>query len=76
MILTVVCDACRRALDGEATTFQLNTGEIVATVDRGVSLRSTRSPAVANLCESCAHPLRELLAQLLSQGGRTPQPQP
>ena len=65
MIITAVCDACHTALEGETTSVQLTSGEIVATLDRGVSLRSTRSPSIVNLCESCVAPVRQVLGQLL-----------
>ncbi len=72
MIITAVCDACRSALEGETTSVQLTTGEIVASLDRGVSLRSTRSPSIVNLCERCVTPVRQVLGQLLSRGRGVP----
>ena len=71
VIITAICDACRRALEGETTSVQISTGELVATVGGSVSLRNTRSPAAVNLCETCAQPLRQVLGQLIASGQRS-----
>lgn len=70
VIIAAVCEGCRTALEGESTTVQLTTGQIIATLDRGVTLRSTRSPASVNLCGSCAQPIRQVISQVLA--GRAP----
>ena len=71
MIITAVCEGCRAALEGEATTVQLTTGQIIATLDCGVTLRSTRSPASVNLCGSCAQPIRRVISQVLARRAPT-----
>ena len=70
MIITAICDACRTALEGETTSLQMTTGTIVSSASGAVSIRSTRSPAAFNLCETCVEPVRQVLSQLIANGQR------
>ena len=68
MIVAAIYDACRRALEGEATSLQLVTGEIVPGPSGNLSFRGTRSPAAFNLCARCVGPVQQALQVLLQQG--------
>ncbi len=66
MIIAAICDACRTALEGETTSLQMTTGTLVSSASGAVSIRSTRSPAAFNLCETCVQPVRQVLGQMLA----------
>ena len=70
MIITGICDACRTALEGETTSIEMTTGTIVSSASGAVAIRSTRSPAAFNLCETCVEPVRQVLNHLIASGQR------
>ena len=70
MIITVICDTCRTTLECETTSVEMATGTIVSSASGAVTIRSTRSPAVFNLCETYVEPVRQVLNHLLATGQR------